>query len=94
AMLNSRISRFIVQAYTISTQQSTHILENIKIPKFDPKNELHQDLARLSKQCHEKATAGISVSDLEEQIDELAAELWKLSKEELKEIKDSLKEMR
>jgi len=94
AMLNSRISRFIVQAYTISTQQSTHILENIKIPKYDPKNELHQDLSHLSKQCHEKVAAGISVSDLEEQIDELAAELWGLSKEELKEIKDSLEEMR
>jgi len=94
SLLNSTVSQFIVQAYTISTQQSTHILENIKIPKYDPKNEMHKELARLSKQCHEKVAAGISVSDLEEQIDELAAELWGLSKEELKEIKDSLEEMR
>jgi hypothetical protein len=83
ALLNASASRFIVQAYTISTQQSTYILENIKVPKYDPKNELHQDLSHLSKQCHEKVAAGISVSDLQEQIDELAAELWGLSKEEL-----------
>ena len=70
------------------------MLENVAIPKFDPKNELHQDLSRLSKQCHEKAAAGIDLCDLEEQIDQFAAELWGLSKEELKDIKDSLEEMR
>lgn len=94
ALLGSTISRFLVQAYTISTQQSTHVLENIKIPKYDAKNEIHKELARLSKQCHEKVAAGINVTDLEEQIDELAAELWGLSKEELKDIKESLEEMR
>ena len=36
----------------------------------------------------------ISVSDLEEQIDELAGEVLGLSKEELKDIKDSLEETR
>lgn len=93
ALLGSSITRFIVQAYTISTQQSTHILENIKIPRYDLKNETHKQLARLSTQCHEKVAAGISVTDLEEQIDELASELWGLSKEELKDIKESLEEM-
>jgi len=51
-------------------------------------------LAGLSKQYHEKVAAGISVSDLEEQIDEVAAELWGLSKKEPKDIKESLEEMR
>jgi hypothetical protein len=94
AMLNSSSSQFIVQAYTISTQQSTHILENIKIPQFDPKNEMHRQLARLSKKCHENVASGISVGDLEEQVDEIAADLWGLSKEERKDIKESLEEMR
>ena len=62
--------------------------------KYNSQNETHKELACLSKDCHEKVAAGISVSDLEEQIDELAAKLWGLSKEELKEIKDSLEEMR
>jgi len=94
ALLGSSIARFVVQAYTISTQQSTHILENIKVPKFNPKDDTHKELARLTKQCHERVAAGISVVDLEEQIDELAAKMWGLSKEELKDIKDSLEEMK
>ena len=57
-------------------------------------SELHRDLARLSKQCHEKAAIGIDVRDLEEQIDNLAAELWGLTKQELKDIKESLEEMK
>ena len=94
AILNSTPSRFVVFSYAISIQLGPHLLENIKIPKCDPKNDTHKELATLSKQCHEKVAAGISVSDLEEQIDELAAELWGLSKEELKDIKESLEEMR
>lgn len=94
ACLNSSISRFIVKAYTISTQQSTHILGNIAIPKFDPSNPLHQDLSGLSRQCHQKTAVGIDVTDLEEQIDELAAEMWGLTPEELKDIKDGLEELR
>lgn len=92
-MLNASPSQFIVLGYVV-LHPSPHILKNIKIPKYDPKNEMHKDLARLSKQCHEKVAAGINVSDLEEQIDELAAELWGLSKDELKEIKQSLEEMK
>ncbi len=94
AILNSTPSRFVVCGYAISVQLGPHILKNIKIPKFDPNNETHQGLAYLSMKCHEKVAAGISVSDLEEQIDEHAAELWGLTKEELKDIKDSLEEMR
>lgn len=93
SVLNSSPARFIVASYAIGTQLAPHLLENINVPKYDAKNETHKELARLSKQCHEKAAAGISVSDLEEQIDELAAELWGLSKEELNDIKESLEEM-
>ena len=93
ALLNSTIARFIVLAYTISTQQSTHILENVRIPRYDANKDAHKDLARLSEECHGKAAAGIDVSDLEEHIDELAAGLWGLSKEELKDITESLEEM-
>ena len=93
AMLNSSPSQFVVDAYTVSTQQSTHILKNIKVPKYDKTLTEHKELANLSMSCHEKVAAGIDVSDLEEQIDELAAEVWNLTQEELKEIKSSLAEM-
>lgn len=91
--LNCSISRFIVMAYSISTQQSTHILQNIAIPKFNPSNQIHRELSHLSQQCHKKAEIGIPVSDLEEQIDELSAKMWGLTPDELQDIKDSLKEL-
>jgi SAM-dependent methyltransferase len=97
SLLNSSISRFAVSAYSnkgTGSFGSPHILEHVAIPKYDPKNETHKELSRLSEQCHEKVAAGISVSDLEEQIDELSAELWGLTKEELKHIKESLEEMK
>jgi hypothetical protein len=71
-----------------------HLMNQIPIPQFDPSNSIHQDLSRLSQQCHEKTAAGIDVTDLEEQIDELAAEMWELTSEELKDIKNSLEELR
>jgi hypothetical protein len=92
AILNSSPSQFIVMGYVV-LHPSPHILKNLKIPKYKPGESLHEDLARLSKECHEKAAAGISVSDVEEQIDELSAEVWGLSTDEVKEIKESLKEM-
>lgn len=94
ALLNSSITNFIVDAYCIATSHSTHILENIKIPKYISSNKLHKELSSLSKQCHEKVAHGIPVSDIEDQINDLSAELWGLSKEELKDIEDSLEEMR
>lgn len=93
SLINSSIASFIITGY-ISWFYSTHVLDNIKIPKYDIKNNIHQDLVHLSKQCHEKTAVGIDVIDIEEQIDEIAAELWCLSKDELKEIKESLKEMK
>jgi len=94
SILNSTTARFIVAGYGIGTQLAPHLLQNIAVPSFDRQNQIHKELAHLSKQCHEKVAAGISVTDLEEQIDELAAELWGLTKEELKDIKESLEEMR
>jgi hypothetical protein len=96
ALLNSSPSRFTVSSYSnkgTGSFGSPHILEHIAISKYQSENALHRELARLSKSCHQKTAADIDVRDLEEQIDELAAELWDLTKDELKEIKESLEEM-
>ena len=92
SMLNSSPSSFITKT-TSAIRLTGFVLERIKIPKYDQNNGRHKELAHLSKLCHNKVADGISVSDLEEQLDELVAELWELSKEELKDIKESLEEM-
>lgn len=73
---------------------SPHVFENIRIPKFDPKNKLHLRLAKLSEKAHEETDKGNDVSAIEKGIDELAAEIWGLTKEELNEIKISLEELK
>ena len=96
ALLNSSASRFTIASYSNKGTGSfgaPHILEHVAISRYQKNNALHQELARLSKLCHEKVSAGIAVIDIEKQIDELSAEFWGLTKEELKEIKESLEEM-
>jgi hypothetical protein len=94
AILNSCLSKFVVKAYVVETQLAPHILKSIRIPKYQTEVTIHTELSKLSHQCHEKTAAGIDVTDLEEQIDELAAELWGLTNEELRDIKESLEELR
>ena len=50
--MNSDIVNKFVNAY-ISWFYSTHILENLLIPKFDTNNELHKKIVILSKKAHQ-----------------------------------------
>ena len=95
-MLNSSIARFIVRSYIVETQISTHVLQNILITKFNPKDKIHQKLAGFSASAHITKDEGDeqSITVIEKHIDELAAQLWGLTKEELEEIQESLKELK
>jgi len=59
-------------------------LDNVAIPKFDLKNNIHKRVAKLSLRCHEKTSSGIDVSDIEDEIDQLVADSWGLTSEELR----------
>ena len=95
ACLNSSPSQFIVKSYSIETSISTHVLDYVRIPRFDKENSIHINLARLSRQAH--ALAGKDdtdvVSQIERQIDEHAARLWELSGTQLKDIQESLEDL-
>ena len=99
ALMNSRIVNFSLQSYSMKGGKSfgdPHVLQNIRIPKFDPGNRIHQELAGLSQNAHHAAATGDeeSLKELEQRIDELAAEMWGLTKAELKEIQESLAELK
>ena len=95
AMLNSNLAVFAAKCYVVETQIDTHIVENIRIPKFDSKNPSHLTLARLSEQAHKLALAndekGLKL--VEDEVDQAAGELWGLTGEELAGIKKSLDEI-
>jgi len=87
AMMNSSFSRLVVRGYTnVLSGLSSHILENVSIPEFDPDNSTHKELAELSKEAH----AGGDIGEIESEIDIKVSEIWDISDEERKEVKESL----
>jgi hypothetical protein len=137
ALLNSSIIMAVVQAYAVSIQMDPHILDHIRIPRYDPNNAVHRRLAELSMQAHQlmggapSQSGGLSVEQakaaiqyieqhrrrggldqqtadeiisalqavqpgiaqldaIEAEIDQLAAQIWGLTEQELTAIQQSL----
>jgi len=97
-LINSTVFQYATISYSQAggkSMGSMHVLQNIRIPKFDSKNNLHLRLAELSEQAREFTSQGKQdeVKRIEKEIDELAGQIWGLTREELKEIKNSLEEL-
>jgi hypothetical protein len=69
-------------------------LEHIAIPKFSPNDRHHAQLAELAERCHAARAQddAQAVSELQLQIDAVAAKLWSITDRELKAIQDALAE--
>jgi len=98
ALINSATFQYAATSYSQAggkSMGSMHVLQNIRIPKFDPANKIYQELAGLSQNAHYAVTIGdeAGLRELEQRIDELAAQIWGLTGEELKEIQTSLEEL-
>ena len=85
----------MVKSYAIETSISTHVFNYVAIPKFDPADKTHQELASLSQQAHTAMASGdfSKVKGVEESIDKVAATFWDLTPEELKDIQNSLSDL-
>jgi len=101
-VLNSIVARSIIASYTYELRQETHILDNIKVPKFNPSDELHRRIAELSRRAHELARcihasskpsycagvdAGVELGRVEGELDLAVARLFGLSDVELGELR-------
>ena len=94
SILNSSPARLVVQAY-ITGHPSPHILQAIKIPKYQPDETLHKKIAELAKEayCLAKESNKKALIEIENTIDYAIAELWEIDKKELAAIQNSLKEL-
>jgi hypothetical protein len=92
ALLNSSIIMAVAQAYAVSIQMGPHILDHIRIPRYDPNNPVHRELADLSRQAHVIVARGDTawLEQVEKKIDELAAQVWGLTESEMDAIRQSL----
>ena len=93
ALLNSSLSSVFAEGYFVETSISTHILDYIKIPKFNAKTDLHTRLSKASERAHALTLTGDKkqLLEVEREIDVLAAELWQIAPKELEEIQKASK---
>ncbi|MEE8453127.1 MAG: N-6 DNA methylase, partial [Thermoguttaceae bacterium] len=101
AVLNSAIVNFLVTAHSVDGGKgfgTPSMLDFIKLQQFQPSNPLHTELARRSREAHEREKgSGVfsgkqptSLPPLEQiqlRIDRLAAQLWNLTENELRAIR-------
>jgi hypothetical protein len=98
ALVNSSPFQFAATSYSQEggkSMGSMHILEHIRISRFDPGNLVHIRLAELSKEAHAAAARGDAqgLRAVEAEIDQQAAQVWGLSAAELRAVQESLSEL-
>jgi hypothetical protein len=94
-LMNSSIGDYFIRTFYSGGGGgigSPSVMQKINIPKFDLQNDLHLKLAYLSEEAHLAARKKeeVLVKKAEKEIDEIAAIIWGLSEDELKEIQTSL----
>jgi hypothetical protein len=94
-VINSFLACFAARAYSQEGGKSfgtPHILENIRIPKYDPADPMHRAMAEASQQAHAAAAQGDTkrLAEIEDRIDHLAAQLWGLTDRELASLRRDL----
>jgi hypothetical protein len=97
-LLNSSIAGLVVASY-VTLHPSPHVLEHVRLPQFDVKDQRHQRLAELSEQAHGLAAEASDAARkhlvaLETEIDETAAAVWGITATELSDIRFSLADLK
>jgi hypothetical protein len=98
ALINSSCANAAAKAYSQVGGKSfgdPHILDHIRIPRFDPSDQTHKRLASLSRAAHaavakEDSEAAVRI---EHEVDELAAKVWSVSPTELGVIRAALEQL-
>jgi len=95
AILNSFEVDLLVRSFSQLGGKSfatPSVLEQIRIPKYDPMNEAHRKLAELSRKAHQLTLEATEeeLAKVENEINELVGQLYGLTDEELEEIEKSL----
>lgn len=93
SLLNNSVSNYVAMSYT--SDITTRIMNAIPIRRYDRANPTHIILSDLSQQAHAATAAGDTdrVREIEEEVDQVAAQLWGLTDAELQEIQESLAEL-
>lgn len=77
-VLNAPSIRRIIDAYAVGLNRGTNVLANIKVPKFDANNHLHQQIANISSIIHQFARTNQSqiIAVKEQELNNLVVQLF------------------
>ena len=80
AIVNSKSVRDFIKSFSSAGRGfgTPSVMEHVGIPKFDPKNPLHQKLSEISKKCHQLKREGKEkeVEKLEKENDKIVEKLF------------------
>jgi hypothetical protein len=95
-MVNSTVFRYTVLSYTVTTQISTHVLNNVRVPQFDLDDSAHRAVVETAKKCVKAASDGDStiLSGLDVELDEATRSIWGASASEIAVLREALGEIR
>lgn len=90
--LNSIPARVALYSASVGVQTQRYFptdVSRIRLTRFEPEDEVHREIVRISKECHRIATHGDDVTALHEKEIELAtaaSHIWGISNKELKHL--------
>lgn len=98
AVLNPSVFSFTIQSFYAGGGGGIGrpaALTRARVPRFECSDAVHGALATLSQRAHAATAAGdaAQVQAIEAEVDRLAAQLWGLTEEELREIQRNLEEL-
>ncbi len=96
-LLNSIPIRVALYGASVGLQTQTYSptdVSRVRLPIFDRSCAAHEQIVRCSKECHEFAAQGTETMPHELQLAEAVAELWAISKAEVKGILRAYAEIR
>jgi len=77
AILNSEQVGRVVEGYIVDNHLSTHVIENVVIPKYVRRVEVHGQLASLGRRAQKAARSSAQkVAEIEEEIQSILAGFW------------------
>lgn len=91
AFLNSNITRLLYRSL-LYKHPSTYLLEYLKIPEYNPNNEVHNKISELCQKAHkfEYERRNLDTLKIEKKIDEMIATIYSFNERDILEINNML----
>ena len=66
----------VIDGYAVSTNRGVDVLKYIAIPEYNAQNNLHSEIAKISKNIHELARNGVEYSQQEATLSQVVYKLF------------------